>query len=401
MTDSTGVPPQPTVRRVCVVGSSFRFMSGISMYTCCLANAFADDYETSAVLMRRLIPRSLYPGRNRVGSKMTTMRYRDSVDVFDGIDYFWVPSIFRGIRFLMRNRPEVVVFQWWSGAVLHTYLLLAMVARLIGARIILEFHETLDTAEARIPLAGAYVRLLGKPFMGLVSAGVVHSAGDVSAIREKYPVFRDREVAVVPMGPYDHEVDPNRRQPPKPGTFRLLYFGTIRPYKGVECLIRAFDALPDDIAQRFTLTIVGETWEGWTLPLELINASPRRGQITFVNDYVTDEQAAQFFRSADGVVLPYLRSSGSGPLHMTMSHGLPVAVTAVGGLVEAVDEYTGARLVRPNDIADLAAAIAELPAMMGPHQDPHSWRRTTRMIARLFEPARPPLSLLGPDMAHP
>ena len=42
---------------------------------------------------------------------------------------------------------------------------------------------------------------------------------------------------------------------------------------------------------------------------------------------------------ADAVVLPYHGSSSSGPLHIAMSAGLPIVVTAVGGLVEAVRDY--------------------------------------------------------------
>ena len=84
--------------------------------------------------MRRLLPRRLYPGKARVGSQLADLRYDDSVRVLDGVDYFWWPSLFRAFRFLLRERPDVVVFEWWSATVLHTYLALAAVARLLGAR---------------------------------------------------------------------------------------------------------------------------------------------------------------------------------------------------------------------------------------------------------------------------
>ena len=83
-----------------------------------------------------------------------------------------------------------------------------------------------------------------------------------------------------------------RREAPD-GAVNLLYFGIIRPFKGVEDLVRAYDAIPEDQAHRFWLTVVGETWEGHTLPTELIAASPRRDRITFVNRYVQDEQPWQ------------------------------------------------------------------------------------------------------------
>ena len=386
MTRSPG--PEAGPQSVCVVGSSFHFMSGISTHTCMLANALAEgQHRTSALLMRKLIPRRLYPGRDRVGAQLTTLRYRDDVSVFDGVDYFWVPSIVRAIRFLRRERPDVLLMQWWSGTVLHTFLLLAALARLSGTRVVIEFHETLDTAESAMPVFDRYVKIGSRPLIAMTSAAVVHSTGDVDAVRQRFAGLRDKPVVAVPMGPQEITTDARRWQAQRPehdGVFSLLYFGTIRPYKGLENLVRAFDALTDEQAARFRLTVVGETWQGWDLPATLIAESPHRDRIHFVNTYVTDDQVAGYFRDADAVVLPYLRSSGSGPLHMAMSQGVPVAVTAVGGLVESVDGYSGARLVAPDDVADLTAALLDLPAMPGPHIDPHTWARTTTRIAELF-----------------
>jgi len=268
----------------------------------------------------------------------------------------------------------------------HSFLLLGIIARMSGAKIIVEFHETMDTAEAQYPLAVAYVRAISRPFIALSSAAAVHSTVDRDNVRQRFPALRRRPVGVVPLGTFNMGVDPARWAVGRPvdEPFRLLYFGTIRPYKGLENLVRAFSSLQPEQAELFTLTIVGETWEGWTLPSELIETSPYRHRISFVNTYVTDAEAVGYYSSADAVVLPYLRSSASGPLHMAMSHGVPVAVSAVGGLVEAVHDYTGARLVAPGDVSDLAAALFDLREMPGPHADPHSWLTSVRRLTELF-----------------
>jgi glycosyltransferase involved in cell wall biosynthesis len=95
---------------------------------------------------------------------------------------------------------------------------------------------------------------------------------------------------------------------------------------------------------------------------------------------------AAFFAGADAVVLPYHRSSASGPAHTAMSHGLPLVLTEVGGLPHAVDGYAGAILVPPRDPVALAAAIERLPAMRGgAFADPHSWDRTLDRYEILFD----------------
>ncbi|MGX6603074.1 glycosyltransferase family 4 protein [Micromonosporaceae bacterium Da 78-11] len=377
------LPPADSDRtRIVVVGSGWRFLSGISYYTCRLSNALQERHDVGAVLMRQLLPTRLYPGRERVGRPLCDLSYAGGVRVFDGVDWWGLPSLFRAVRFLRRFRPEVLVLQWWTGVVLHSYLVLCLVARLTGTRVVIEFHEVQDTGEARHGWATRYVRRFIRPLLRRTDGVIVHSRFDEQALRETYALAGlPTEIAL--HGPYDHHdrVVPAARRPRDDGDCRLLFFGTIRPYKGLEDLIEAFGVLPEN----FRLTVVGETWEGWTLPAELIAGSAAADRITFVNSYVADAEVDRYFAEADVVVLPYRRSSASGPLHIAMSHGLPVVITSVGGLVEAAGEYSGTTFVPPADPVELAGAIRRAAELTGRrHADPSSWEQTVAAYERLF-----------------
>ena len=151
----------------------------------------------------------------------------------------------------------------------------------------------------------------------------------------------------------------------------------------------AFSGLDRGDAERFRLTIVGETWEGWSAPDEAIARSPHADLIERVDRYVTDAELAEYFASADAVVLPYHRSSASGPLQIAMSAGLPVVVTSVGGLVEAVRDYPGALLVPPRDVPALRGALLGLPALRGRrYRDPHSWESVADEFTALIDQIR-------------
>ncbi|GIM91670.1 glycosyltransferase family 4 protein [Paractinoplanes toevensis] len=376
-------PPDPIYRekpRILVVGSGWRFLSGISYYTCRLANALNTRYEVGTVLMRQLLPARLYPGRNRVGRQLSDLRYDEGIPVFDGVDWWGAPSLLRAVQFMRKFRPDVLVLQWWTGTVLHSYLVLCLAARLTGVRVIVEFHEVQDTGEAEHRWAAAYVRKFIQPLLRRTDGVVVHSRFDQQTLRETYALSTVPSV-IARHGPFDHH-DAAVPEPRVPGgPRRLLFFGTIRPYKGLEDLIEAFATLPGD----YHLTVVGETWEGWTLPAELIAASPAAGRIEFVNRYVADAEVDAYFAAADLVVLPYRRSSASGPLHIAMSHGLPVVVTAVGGLVEAAEEYPGARFAPAGDPAALSAAIRDADRLVGRrHADPSSWEKTVAAYDELM-----------------
>jgi hypothetical protein len=177
--------------RVVIIGSGLRFASGISHYSCLLSCALKDEYNVGALLMRRLVPRRLYPGRDRVGTAVANaVAYPSDVPVYDGVDWYWGPSLTNALRFLDHQRPTVVIFQWWTGAVLHTYLRLARYAARHGARLILEWHERQDVGEAAISGARRYVEALMPHLLPLMDAHVVHSRFDIQAISSGTLSFR-------------------------------------------------------------------------------------------------------------------------------------------------------------------------------------------------------------------
>jgi glycosyltransferase involved in cell wall biosynthesis len=373
-------------RGLLVVGSGTHFISGVSHYTRYVAVALAERTPVSVILMRRLIPRSLYPGRARVGDPLTDESYPPDMPVFDGVDWYWIPTMLRALRFLRRNRPEALLFQWWTGSVLHSYVLLALAARLQGARIIIELHEIQDTGEAGMAPARIYVRRFGRWLMAMADGYLVHSEFDRAALSKSFGIGQ-RPVRVVRHGPFSHyavaDSEPLREVPED--ACNILFFGTIRPYKGLEDLVRAFESLASE-DERCWLTVVGETWEDWTEPIEMIKASKYQDRITLVNRYVSDAEVSRWFAGADVVSLPYRRSSASGPLHLTMDAGLPVVVTDVGGLREATNGYDGAVFVPAADPDCLCDGLRRAIAMRGRRfEDDSSWADNADAVLTLLE----------------
>lgn len=446
--------------RICVVGSGTYYLSGISYYTTYLASALSCHVEVSTLLMRKLVPRRFYPGRARVGHRLTSLSTSTLLPTFDGVDWYLLPSLLGAVRFLRRHDPEVLVLQWWTAAVLSQYLLLSWWARRRGVPIVIELHEDQDSGEQRIPLVARIGRWGLRRLAASSSVFVVHSEWDRSRLSERFhlPISR---VHVVPHGPYEVRADlEGTRQVSAPGPgpvrassaratstvplasmaehdlagktstdrspvdrvatvsgpatqmgsygwepgadltpIRLLFFGVIRPYKGLEDLVDAFSLLPRDSGKAWRLTIVGETWEDWTLPLEKLRDSAYRREVEVVNRYVADDEAAAAFEEADIVVLPYHRSSASGPLHMAMGAGLPTVVTKVGGLVEAVHDYSGAVLVDPGNPAALAEGIVEATALMGlPHVRPLTWEQIGDLYSRILYQVKEESAVGAPRM---
>jgi glycosyltransferase involved in cell wall biosynthesis len=373
---------------VLVVGPGDRFLSGVSYIAAMQTSALAERGPAAELLLRRLCPRAFYPGRARVGSTDGALSLPD-VPIFNGLDWFWGLSALRAWRFLRRVRPRVVVLHWWTATVLHSYVALAWLAKRAGARIVIEFHEAQDVGEASLPLVSRYTRAGMRLLLNRVDAVTVHSEFDRLALRETYPQLSDLPSEVVTIGPFGNHVAhghaPARNDAKTPGDpVRLLIFGVVRPYKGHSELAEAARLLRMS-GLDVHVTAVGEVWQGYRQPLDELAAVLPPDRLTIVDRFVADEEVPAYFAAADLLVLPYRRSSASGPLLTAMAWGLPVVTTAVGGLVEASAGYSGAVLVPPCDPAALADGIrSALPLIGTTHVDPNSWAQTAEEYAGLF-----------------
>jgi glycosyltransferase involved in cell wall biosynthesis len=395
-----------------IVGPGDRFLSGVSYYTALLTSALAERGPVAMLLFRRLCPRAFYPGRARVGSTNGALPLPE-VPIFNGLDWFWGPSALGAWRFWRRVRPRVVILQWWTATVLHSYVTLAWLAKRAGARLVIEFHEVQDIGEARLPLVRRYTQAGMRLLLSRADAVVVHSEFDRRELRDTYPQLADLPIEVIPHGPYAHHVHfadaeashgegiSSRHHPPRPGEpVRLLIFGVVRPYKGHAELAAAVRLLMKS-GLDVHVSVVGEVWQGYREPLEELAAILPPDRLTVVDRYVADDEVPGFFADADLVVLPYRRSSASGPLHIAMSCGLPVVTTSVGGLVEATAGYTGAVLVPPCDPAALAEGIrTALPLVDKAHADPHSWARSAGRYAALLDRISSPYGRVSGDQAN-
>jgi glycosyltransferase involved in cell wall biosynthesis len=132
-----------------------------------------------------------------------------------------------------------------------------------------------------------------------------------------------------------------------------LFFGLLRPYKGVDVLLEAWRGMPAGAE----LWIVGRP----RMDIAPLLASAPPG-VRFISRYVPDAELASYFRRADVVVLPYSRTERfdqSGVLATALAFAKPVVLSDVGGFGEVAATGAGV-LVEPGDVGSLAAALGRL-----------------------------------------
>ena len=137
----------------------------------------------------------------------------------------------------------------------------------------------------------------------------------------------------------------------------LLFFGFVRPYKGLDVLLDAFPEIQRRVPA-VQLVVAGEVYEGEAALRA--QAAPFGDAVRFDADYIASERVPLYFGAADLVVQPYVSATQSGVARLAFGLGTPVLTTDVGGLAEAVPDGVAGRVVPPGDAAALAAAAAEV-----------------------------------------
>ena len=140
----------------------------------------------------------------------------------------------------------------------------------------------------------------------------------------------------------------------------VLFFGRIRPYKGIEHLLAAFRPLTADHSN-YRLIIAGEPKKGSEEYREEIERIVKRdfapGKIVLRIQFIPDEEMEIYLKAADVLVLPYKEIFQSGVLFLAYSFGLPVVATDVGSFREEIVEGRTGFLCQPGDPTELATAI--------------------------------------------
>ena len=199
-------------------------------------------------------------------------------------------------------------------------------------------------------------RVRERALLRRMDAVFIHTESGAARLRDELGVDPER-VHVVPHGAFDHLTRQEEEAPLPPELAKaegpvVLFFGLVRPYKGVDVLLEAVAGI--------------DGAELWIVGMPRMDLAPLRAQaeraratVRFVPRFVTDPEIPAFFRRADVVVLPHREIEQSGVLYTALAFAKPIVASAVGGFVD-VGEAGGAVLVPPGDPGALRAELERL-----------------------------------------
>ncbi len=217
---------------------------------------------------------------------------------------------------------------WLRGATLLVDLL---VVSLLSVAVVWTVHNERHH-EGRYPLLE---RAVNETLFAVADAVTVKCRAAADRIADAYAVPSAAELHAVPDGSYvsayenltsraaaraDLGIDPD--------AFVYLFFGLVRPYKGVTDLIAAFDRLSAPDAE---LWVVGSPGSD-AIADEVRTLAAGSSDVETVLEFVPEDRVQVYLNAADVLALPYRRILNSGSAHLGTSFGLPVVAPAMGCL---------------------------------------------------------------------
>lgn len=332
--------------RLAIIGPVPPFRSGIAQHTMMLARALAPHSDLLVASFTRQYPRWLFPGESDREEGASAGLGSRCQFVLDSLD----PRTWRRtVAIVVEHRPDAVIIPWWT---IFWGPCLRYLARSISTQgIPVHFfcHNVVDHEASR---------------WKKVLTGWVLRSGDGFFVQSSAEELRLHTLAA--MGPVTVHGHPVFEQfPPAHGprdrraALELLFFGFVRPYKGLDVLLQALAHLRDvDVM----LTVAGEFWGGLDDTHQLIAELDLTNRVQVIPRYVSEIEVAELFARADAVVMPYLSATGSGVLGLAYRYGKPVIASRISGIEEhVVDGQTGI-LVAPGSTDELADALRSMDA---------------------------------------
>jgi len=207
-----------------------------------------------------------------------------------------------------------------------------MTIKLLGYKIVWTVHDIIPHEEQTTNDLGISI-MLSK----MASIKIAHSSYTISQM-EQLGLDHSNTV-VIPHGNYINAYPQSiskKQARNKLGIsseeFVILFFGMIKPYKGILELISAYDKIK---SRKSRLVIAGKCIDP-TL-YNAIMATKKSIKFDFYEGYVKDDDVAMYFKACDIVCLPFREITTSGSALLALSFGKPIIAPRIGALIDLPD----------------------------------------------------------------
>jgi D-inositol-3-phosphate glycosyltransferase len=339
--------------RITLIGPVYPYRGGIAHYNFHLDRAFKEqNHQTQVISFRRQYPSWLYPGVSDQDNSQRPLKTQ-AILILDPM-YPWTWS--KAVREIIDFQPNFVVIHWWTTFWSLAFSYLNRKLSMRGIEVIYLIHNVIPHEQR--PWDKIFARLALSNSFGYI----VQTEQQERSLRS---LVSSQRIQICPHPVYTEFTEDNPTQKTARQTLSipdtshvLLFFGVIRPYKGLDILLQALGKLRTQSICPM-LVIAGEFWEHKQGYLALINDLQLQDQVTIHDRYILNEEIPIFFSAADLLIAPYTSGTQSGAVSIALGFGLPLIVS--DRIAPGIDKSNrkNVRIVQSGNVEELASAIQE------------------------------------------
>lgn len=367
---------------IIIIGPAHPLRGGLASYNERLARAFKEDgHDVSIYTFSLQYPGFLFPGTTQYSSEPAPADIQINICINSINPFNWIKT---GLE-LKKKKPDLIIVRYWlpfMGPCLGTILRIAK--RNHHTRIVC-IADNIIPHEKR-----PGDRIFTKYFLKPIDAFVTMS----EKVLNDLSLFNNTKPArFVPHPLYDNfgeKMDQKtaREKLAIPSDdFIFLFFGFIRPYKGLDWLLESVDILRKKTNRPFHVLIAGEYYDDKLRYEAQIKALNLQSHLILKTDFIADSDVKYYLCASDAVVQPYKNATQSGVTPLAYHFDIPMIVTRVGALPDMVPDGKVGLVCEPNPeaIADamlqmLITGTAQFIPGLQEEKKKYSWKRMTEEI---------------------
>jgi glycosyltransferase involved in cell wall biosynthesis len=198
------------------------------------------------------------------------------------------------------------------------------------------------------------VEKINKLYFPYIQKFITYSAFSAGLFKQHYPAYADK-VLTFKMPIFTSQKLDIKTKAKETGSKKIVFFGRISAYKGVELFYDAAVAISKTMPD-VTFVIAGKAHEGYAPTFLNNNPHPN---IHIRNHFIGLEELAEIMSDADLCVLPYFDATQSGVIMTCYAFNLPVLVSDCPGLLEYCFDHENFSF-KNKDLNSLTDKIGEL-----------------------------------------
>lgn len=288
-----------------------------------------------------------YQSRKKIFNSFKTIN-----KIFKGLSYFYMHILV--ILNMWRHSPDIIHYQWTKIPIIDVLSFIFIRPKI---KKVFTVHNTTSSHGEKETFIKKILGLGYRSFLNKMDSFIVHTSYSKITFIENHSQHK-KKVSIIEHGLFKYtELNTEYSSEAKNynSNFKtILFFGNIRPYKGLDIAIRALSMVQNTDIK---LHIAGRAKMDLGPLKDLVLELGLENRIIWELGFIEDSRISTLYKSSNLVIMPYRNIDQSGILMGALNFGTPIIASNLGGFSDTISDGIHGYLFQPENFVELGEKI--------------------------------------------